>query len=112
MALFSDAGGIWKYHDARRRLRSRQDGGRHAGNLSSGDVALDREPGAHLADPRHDRGVRAGGRRALLDRSRKDVDRRASAAGFAAGKRTARIGLGVVACLYFIAFLVIANEYF
>ncbi|HZF16635.1 MAG TPA: DUF2165 domain-containing protein [Steroidobacteraceae bacterium] len=37
---------------------------------------------------------------------------RASAAGFAAGKRTARIGLGVVACLYFIAFLVIANEYF
>jgi predicted small integral membrane protein len=37
---------------------------------------------------------------------------RASAEAFASGKRTARIGLGVAACLYFIAFMVIANEYF
>lgn len=37
---------------------------------------------------------------------------RASTEAFAAAKRTARLGLGVVACLYLIAFLAIANEYF
>jgi predicted small integral membrane protein len=37
---------------------------------------------------------------------------RASAAAFAAGKRTAQVGLGVAACLYFIGFLVIAQEWF
>jgi predicted small integral membrane protein len=37
---------------------------------------------------------------------------RASSEAFAAGKRTARLGLGVAACLYFIGFLVIADEFF
>ena len=37
---------------------------------------------------------------------------RASAESFAAGKRVARLGLGVTACLYYIGWMVIANEYF
>lgn len=37
---------------------------------------------------------------------------RATANAFAAGKRTAQIGLGIAACLYFIGFLVIAQEWF
>jgi len=37
---------------------------------------------------------------------------RASAEAFAAARRVARLGLGVTACLYFIGFLAIANEYF
>ena len=37
---------------------------------------------------------------------------RGSAATFTAAKRMAHLGLGVTACLYFIGFMAIAQEYF